>query len=212
MSADNGIYIAKFPDGFRVAYGHAIENVTYYPIGSIERKEELREYFGESPLFDTRDSSDEYAMKLSKEHDFLEYGIAYIGEFEMFENTNEKEKISKRIEELTESIRKSQNELDKLVMQNNFEINSKAVGKCYKLVNGISDPESGNSWCIYRKNTRVDEEGEIRIWEFENRPDGMIVIHKDYYDYDMENWIEITPIEFYNVWDRLVGEIVDFEG
>jgi hypothetical protein len=33
MSADNGIYIAKFPDGFRVAYSSAIENVDYYRKG-----------------------------------------------------------------------------------------------------------------------------------------------------------------------------------
>ena len=43
MSADNGIYIAKFPDGFRVAYALAIENTTYYPEGSKERQEILEE-------------------------------------------------------------------------------------------------------------------------------------------------------------------------
>lgn len=34
MSADNGIYIAKFPNGYKVAYAMAIENVDYFPKGS----------------------------------------------------------------------------------------------------------------------------------------------------------------------------------
>ncbi len=38
MSADNGIYIAKFPEGWRVIHAQAIENINYYPKGSAKRK------------------------------------------------------------------------------------------------------------------------------------------------------------------------------
>jgi hypothetical protein len=94
MSADNGIYIAKFPDGYRVSNGavQAIDNVDYFPEGSKERKEELKSYFGGSPLFETEDQAFNHANKLydefmSDEYDdfhILEYGISYIGEYELF--------------------------------------------------------------------------------------------------------------------------------
>jgi len=47
MSADTGIYIAKFPDGYRVTrVVQCIENIDYFPEGTPERKRELRDYFG----------------------------------------------------------------------------------------------------------------------------------------------------------------------
>ena len=96
MSADNGIYIAKFPDGFRVAYAQCIENIDYYRRGSKARKVELGAYFGGSPLFSTKELASAYAfemyerMKKDEEENgmfgcfILEYGISYIGEYESF--------------------------------------------------------------------------------------------------------------------------------
>ena len=84
MSADNGIYIAKFPDGYRVCYGSAIDNLTYYPAGTIERKSELRSYFGQSPVFESRSQAVLEADMISRGYDVLEHGIQYIGEFEWF--------------------------------------------------------------------------------------------------------------------------------
>ncbi len=89
MSADNGIYIAKFPDGYRVCEEQAIDNVTYYPIGSKERKEELRKYFGDSKVFRTKEEAILFAHKLeddilSSDFPILEYGVSYIGKFESF--------------------------------------------------------------------------------------------------------------------------------
>jgi hypothetical protein len=96
MSADNGIYIAKFPDGYRVTYAQAIENIDYFPPGSKHRKNELRHYFGNSPVFKKRKGAEKYAFKLyhqmeedEKENGMfgyfiLEYGISYIGEYETF--------------------------------------------------------------------------------------------------------------------------------
>ena len=97
MSADNGIYIAKFPDGYRVAYAQAIENIDYYPVGSKKRKKMLKRYFGRSPIFKKKKKAWEYASKIyddmekdEKENGMfgvfiLEYGISYIGEYEAFE-------------------------------------------------------------------------------------------------------------------------------
>jgi hypothetical protein len=91
MSADNGIYIAKFPDGYRVEYAQAIDNCWFYPMGSKERKEELKNYFGASPIFNTKEKAILYAHELAEEFEkgdewgFLEYGVSYIGEFESFE-------------------------------------------------------------------------------------------------------------------------------
>ena len=93
MSADNGIYIAKFPDGYRVCHAQAIENIAYYPENSKNRKEELKKYFGKSPVFEKRDDAEKYAFELYHQMEdegyglfgfVLEYGISYIGEYETF--------------------------------------------------------------------------------------------------------------------------------
>jgi hypothetical protein len=96
MSADNGIYIAKFPDGYRVAYAQCIENIDYYPAGSKARKKELKRYFGKSPLLKEQKEAEKYAFKIYHEMEkdeiengmfgyfVLEYGVCYIGEYEVF--------------------------------------------------------------------------------------------------------------------------------
>jgi len=89
MSADNGIYIAKFPDGFRVCHEQAIENVWYHRKGTKARKKMLKSYFGDSPIFKTKEKAIFYAHKLEEKvlSDFdgiLEYGVCYLGEYESF--------------------------------------------------------------------------------------------------------------------------------
>lgn len=77
MSADNGIYIAKFDSGFiRVSYGSAIENVTFYPKGSQEELDTLKEYFGDSPLFKDEENAILYAHQQAKKYEYLEYGVS----------------------------------------------------------------------------------------------------------------------------------------
>ncbi len=90
MSADNGIYIAKFPEGWRVTYAQAIENIEYYPKGSKKRKKVLKKYFGDSKVFNNIEDVLKEAEKLQEEilnDDFgiLEYGICNLGELESFE-------------------------------------------------------------------------------------------------------------------------------
>lgn len=88
MSADNGIYIAKFPDGYRFAYYLSIDNIDFYPEGSKQRKKELKKCFGNcEPIADEKTAIDE-AFKLYDEicHDgsFIEHGVSLIGEYEQF--------------------------------------------------------------------------------------------------------------------------------
>jgi hypothetical protein len=89
MSADNGIYVAKFSDGYRVTEAQAIENIDYFPAGSKERKEQLLAYFGESTVFETQEEAFNYAHKLeaniaASDFPVLEYGVSYIGPYEDF--------------------------------------------------------------------------------------------------------------------------------
>lgn len=88
MSADNGIYIAKFPTCWRVCYASAIENIQEHPPGSEERKNELKDYFGKSPIFHLEGQALNYAAELSKEYDYLEYGIRILeGVWDEFDPT-----------------------------------------------------------------------------------------------------------------------------
>lgn len=84
MSADNGIYIAKFPDGYRVAEAQAIENINYYPVGSGARKKVLKEYFGRSRIYKTLKKAQDAAFRLLTKNVYVEYGVQYLGEYESF--------------------------------------------------------------------------------------------------------------------------------
>ena len=90
MSADNGIYIVKFPEGFRVVHAQCIENIDYYPEGTKERKEMLKDYFGQSEIYETREEALNQASKIydditNSDFPILEYGICFLGEYESFE-------------------------------------------------------------------------------------------------------------------------------
>lgn len=85
MSADNGIYIAKFPDGYRVTYAAAIENIDYYPVGTVERKNELKKYFGESNVYQNIKDALNDAYKIKEVYEYTEYGICILTEcYELF--------------------------------------------------------------------------------------------------------------------------------
>lgn len=95
MSADNGIYIGKFPKGksfeYRVIEAQAIDNLTYFPANSDlreyfkgENPREIYEYFKDSPVFETREAADALAYEIEQNilsDDFcpiLEYGICHM--------------------------------------------------------------------------------------------------------------------------------------
>lgn len=80
MSADNGIYVAKFSDGIRVTYGSAVDNIDYYYEGSAHWKRANEEFFREAPVFKTFDTALVYASYLDEYHGETEYGVVYLGE------------------------------------------------------------------------------------------------------------------------------------
>ena len=75
MSSDNGIYIAKFPDGYRVIEACAIDNIDYDPIGSKERKETLKSYFEGCTVFPTIQKAMQEALRIHDKFGYTEYGI-----------------------------------------------------------------------------------------------------------------------------------------
>lgn len=89
MSADNGIYIAKFNKGYRVIHAQAIDNLNYFPRGSQEEKDEWRDYFSRAPLIVTEAEALTEAARLLKEHrGFVEYGISFLPYVVEFEEEN----------------------------------------------------------------------------------------------------------------------------
>jgi hypothetical protein len=95
MSADNGIYVGKFPtqEGsfeFRVIHAQAIDNLWCMPDSSYgENPRSIVEYFSDAPVWDTFERASRVAQDMADEIlkddicPILEYGISYIS----FQNT-----------------------------------------------------------------------------------------------------------------------------
>lgn len=81
MSADNGIYIAQFPDGFRVIHAQAIENLYEYEEGSNDWEEMIDDYYGRSDIYTSIESARVKAFEMAKDCYVLEYGIQELGYF-----------------------------------------------------------------------------------------------------------------------------------
>ena len=88
MSADNGIYVAHFSDGYRVAEISAIDNLGFYANRS---RKELVEYiedcFKFSIVFSTFAAAMCEAHAMASECPVLEYGVSYLGELVGFSNS-----------------------------------------------------------------------------------------------------------------------------
>ena len=84
MSADNGIYIAKLPDGYRAIHAQAIDNLDYmaskYGYGSPEHVAEVHAYFDDALPIADKDAAILTAHKMAEDYEILEYGVCYIGE------------------------------------------------------------------------------------------------------------------------------------
>lgn len=88
MSSDNGIYILKSKDGYRVVHTQAIENIYWWNVENPDTRKwkkkskinpiELKEYFGESKVFKTENEVLKEAIQLQKKYEMVEYGICYI--------------------------------------------------------------------------------------------------------------------------------------
>lgn len=82
MSSDNGIYIAQFPDGFRVIHAQAIDNLNYFEEGTEDWKNEFESYYGNAKVFKIEEEAVLFAHNLAKNYDVLEYGVSSIGYFD----------------------------------------------------------------------------------------------------------------------------------
>lgn len=87
MSADNGIFILQtYGPEYRVVHAQAIENV----YGKFDETtnhwkgdpETLLSYFGKSKVFTDVVEAYDYAENMSKDYEFLEYGISLIRDWE----------------------------------------------------------------------------------------------------------------------------------
>lgn len=94
MSADNGIYVTQWDDGYRVAHVQAIENIDFVndSISEIENKRYQDEYrkiaFGKSEVFKTEEEAFAHVRILYSQFRKrgwpVEYGIQFIGHFGEF--------------------------------------------------------------------------------------------------------------------------------
>lgn len=78
MSADNGIYIHKFRKGYKVVHTQAIDNIYWKRGRNRYNYKILKEVFKGSPVFKTRGRAFNYAVKLSKDICYIEYGICEV--------------------------------------------------------------------------------------------------------------------------------------
>jgi len=86
MSADNGIYIAKFNSGYKVIHAGCIDNLDYYDVGTKKRKQIWKKYFKDAKTFKEKSNALEYAIKLFEAETIVEYGIVDLGQGEEYED------------------------------------------------------------------------------------------------------------------------------
>lgn len=78
MSADNGVYICRFKDGYRVIEASAIDNLNYFEPGSKKEKLEWKRYWANAPLYDNENDAILAANRLAKSTPILEYGVVML--------------------------------------------------------------------------------------------------------------------------------------
>lgn len=88
MSADNGIYIARFFSGYKVIHAQNIEDLDYYEENTKERKEVWKKFFKNAKTFKDASKALEYAVKLFEKESIVEYGIVDLGRGEEYEENN----------------------------------------------------------------------------------------------------------------------------
>lgn len=76
MSANDGIYIIKMDDGYRVSHAHNIE--TIYHSNRKTVSEYISYVFGNCRPFKTKLGAMEEAFRIHKKHDYTEYGICFV--------------------------------------------------------------------------------------------------------------------------------------
>lgn len=82
MSADNGIYILKTKDQYRVIYAQAIENLYWNPLDESNFDKliptRIVEYYGKSKYTHNKDIVRDIAFNMARKIPVLEYGVSEI--------------------------------------------------------------------------------------------------------------------------------------
>ena len=78
MSADNGIYIHKFRNGWAVVHAQAIDNIYWNRGDKKYNYRILYEYFKNAPRFKTQGKALKYAMDKYRKLEICEYGISEV--------------------------------------------------------------------------------------------------------------------------------------
>ena len=88
MSADNGIYILKLKDQYRIIEAQAIDNLYWNPDSNTEQPDinlkQVVSYYGHAPSFDTRNAALEKAGQMLDDVYVCEYGINFINDLEKY--------------------------------------------------------------------------------------------------------------------------------
>ena len=82
MSADNGIYILKTKDQYRVIHAQAIDNLSWSLIKRDSQREmvptRIVEYYGNSRYTRDAEIAQKVAFAMSRKYPVLEYGISIL--------------------------------------------------------------------------------------------------------------------------------------
>ena len=78
MSADNGIYIHKFKEGWKVVHAQAIENIYWQRGDNKYNYRILHKMFEDGKLFKKREKAYTYAMELCNKQVICEYGVCEV--------------------------------------------------------------------------------------------------------------------------------------
>jgi hypothetical protein len=116
--------------------------------------------------------------------------------------------MGKSKEELYEIINAAKEELAVIETKEYIEKNKSYVGKCYKLPDMYSCPETDDDrWWTYLKVTGLTEEGDLNMLIFYKDSQGYFRIEPNQSYYHLEFHPEIDPSEFEMAWIKLLKEI-----
>lgn len=93
MSADNGIYYAKFRDWYRVVHWFAVDNLAFYKEWTLWFLDTLKEFFWYWTVYKTIDQVRKRAEEMEKEAWWTEYWICYVWDYSKYDITKEIEVI-----------------------------------------------------------------------------------------------------------------------
>jgi len=114
----------------------------------------------------------------------------------------------KRKKELENIIAQASQELSEIQEKESYDRGIQYVGKYQKIRNNYSCPEEESDyWWLYRMIFKIDEENNLKHFEFQKDSYGQIFIKQDEYARIYDGWIDISADEFWEQWESLQREI-----